>query len=243
MNPVYVYGIVSGDAEVPEAVRGLGPSGEVWRVGYRELAAVVSDVPTDRPLGTRGDLLAHDSVVDAFAAVTSILPMRFPAVVDERGVNDELLAVHYDQFVAALAGLAGRVQFSLKGRYDEEVVLREAVEGDGEIEALRAEVRELPEDASYYQRVRLGELVVGALEARRAVDSAQILQRLEDVVVAAAPHEPAQPEDVVDVAVLVDRGEQETFESVVEDIGKDYIGRIRLRLLGPLAPYDFVAVV
>lgn len=240
---MYVYGIVSGDAEVPEPVRGLGPSGEVWTVGYRELAAVVSDVPTDRALGTRDDLLAHEAVVDAFAAVTSILPMRFPAVVDEGGVTDELLAVHYDQFVAALAGLAGRVQFSLKGRYDEEVVLREAVEGDGEIEALRAEVRQLPEDASYYQRVRLGELVVEALEARRAVDSAQILQRLEDVVVAAAPHEPARPEDVVDVAVLVDRGEQETFESVVEGLGKDYGGRIRLRLLGPLAPYDFVADV
>lgn len=240
---MYVYGIVSADIAVPEVLRGLGPSGKVWTIVHRELAAVVSDVPADRPLGTRDDLLAHESVVDAFAATTAVLPMRFPAVVDEPGVQNELLEPHYDQFVSALGDLEGRVQFSLKGRYDEDVVLREAVEGSGEIQALRAEIQQLPEDASYYQRVRLGELVVGALEERKAIDSAQILQRLEDAAVATAPHEPAQPEDVVDVAVLVDRAEQDAFEEVVEDIGREYAGRIGLRLLGPLAPYDFVAEV
>jgi hypothetical protein len=30
------------------------------------------------------------------------------------------------------------------------------------------------------------------------------------------------------------------FDDAVEDLGRDLAGRVRLRLLGPLAPYDFV---
>ena len=92
--------------------------------------------------------------------------MRFPAVVEEQGVVEELLAPNEDYFLDALAGLKGRVQFALKGRYEQDVVLRDLVEGDEEIRVLQQRVRELPEDASYYDRVRLGELIVGALESR-----------------------------------------------------------------------------
>lgn len=240
MSPVYVYGLVAADTPAPDGVRGLGPSGQVWTIRHRDLAAVVGDIPDDRPLGTRADLLAHEAVVDAVAAGAAILPMRFPAVVEEDGVVEELLAPHHDQFGAELAGLAGRVQFTLRGRYLEDVVVREVVEDDEEIAALRERVSAVPEDASYYDRVHLGELVVSALEARREVDAAQVLQRLEPFAVASAPRQPALPEEVVDVAFLVERDRQRAFEDAVEDVGRDLHERVRMRLLGPLAPYDFV---
>jgi hypothetical protein len=240
VSAVYVYGLVSADTELPEGLEGLGPTGRLWTIEHGDVAAVVGDLPVDRPLGTRADLLAHEGVVDGLAAVAAVLPMRFPAVVEEQGVAEELLAPHHDRFVADLAELEGRVQFTLKGRYQEDVVVREVVESDEEIGALRERVSELPEDASYYDRVRLGELVVSALEARRDQEAGQMLQRLEPFAVATAPHTPAQPDDVVDVAFLVEREKQKAFEDAVEDLGRDLDGRVRMRLLGPLAPYDFV---
>ena len=48
------------------------------------------------------------------------------------------------------------------------------------------------------------------------------------------------PEDVVNVAFLVERDRQEEFENAVEGVGEELVGRVRLRLLGPVAPYDFV---
>jgi hypothetical protein len=240
MSPVYVYGLVSADTPAPDGVRGLGPSGRVWTITHGRLAAVVSDLPSDRPLGTRSDLLGHEAVVDAVAETAAVLPMRFPAVVEESGVVQELLEPHQERFAAALDGLTDRVQFTLKGRYDEDTVLREVLESDEDIRALRERVQELPEDATYYDRVRLGELVVGELEARREVEAAQVLERLSPLAAATAPRTPAQPEDIVDVAFLVPRSTQQAFEDAVEDIGKDLHGRVHLRLLGPLAPYDFV---
>ena len=172
--------------------------------------------------------------------MTAILPMRFPAVVEEPGVTEELIGPNHDRFAADLAELEGRVQFTLKGRYIEDVVVREVIEGDEEIAALSARVRELPEDASYYDRVRLGELIVSTLEARREEEAAQMLQRLEPFVVATVPHTSAQPDDVLDAAFLVERTKQQQFEDAVEELGRDLHERVRMRLLGPLAAYDFV---
>jgi hypothetical protein len=240
VSAVYVYGLVSAKTELPDGLEGLGPSGQVWTIEQGDIAAVVGDVPEDRPLGTRTDLLAHERVVDEIAAVAAILPMRFPAVVEEPGVTEELIGPNHDRFAGDLAELDGRVQFTLKGRYIEDVVVREVIEGDEEIAALSARVRELPEDASYYDRVQLGELIVSTLEARREEEAAQMLERLEPFVVASAPHTPAQPDDVLDVAFLVERTKLQQFEDAVEELGRDLHERVRMRLLGPLAPYDFV---
>jgi Gas vesicle synthesis protein GvpL/GvpF len=239
-KPTYVYGLIKSDTAVPDGLTGLGPSGKVWTIVHGPVAAIVSDVPIDRPLGVRGDLVAHEAVLDTVAAQAAVVPMRFPAVVEEHAVVDELLAPNEDHFVALLDDLEGRVQFTLTGRYEQDAVLREVLQGDEEIRALREKVRELPEDAAYYDRVRLGELIVRALEQRRETEGAAIVDRLEPFAVATVTNQLAAPDDVVNVAFLVDRERQEEFENAVEDVGKDLAGRVRLRLLGPVAPYDFI---
>lgn len=241
MTAVYVYGLVGADAPLPEGLTGLGPSGKVETIVHGDVAALVSDVPADRPLGTRDDLLAHEAVVDTVAAGTAVLPMRFPAVVEEQGVVEELLVPHHDRFVAALGELEGRVQYTLKGRYEQDVVLREVLQEHPEIAELQAEIRDLPEDATYHQRLRLGELVVGALEERRDAEEAQLVQQLEPYAVAVVTHHPGQADDLVNTAFLVERERAQEFEDAVEQQGERLHGRARLRLLGPLAPYDFVA--
>ena len=239
MAAAYVYGLVAADAELPPDLFGIGPSGEVSAVPHRRLAALVSDVPADRPLGTRDDLVGHERVLDRVVAATAVVPMRFPAVVERTDIVDELLAPHHDRFVEILAELDGRVQYTLKGSYQRDEVLSEVLAADPEIRSLRESIAGLPEDASYYDRVRLGELVVAALEARREADAADMLRRIGPTAVATVQRRPANPEDVIDAAFLVDRAGEREFSDVVEEVGRAFDGRARLRLLGPLAPYDF----
>lgn len=240
MTATYVYGLVAADTQLPDGLTGLGPSGKVSAIVHGDVAAVVGDVPADRPLGTRDDLLAHESVVDTVAASATVLPMRFPAVVEEDGVMEELLVPHHDRFVAALGELEGRVQFTLKGRYEQDVVLREVLDEHPEVRELQAEIRDLPEDATYHQRLRLGELVVGELEERRDAEAEELVQQLEPHAVGVVVHNPGRPDDIVNAAFLVERERVREFEDAVERQGERLDGRARLRLLGPLAPYDFV---
>jgi hypothetical protein len=240
VTATYVYGLVAAGTDLPDGLVGLGPSGEVRTVEHDGVAAIVGDVPVDRPLGTRDDLLAHEAVVDRVAASTTVLPMRFPAVVEDDQVVDELLVPHRDRFLRALDALDGFVQYSLKGRYVQEVLLQEIVDEEPAVADLQERIRGVSEDASYYDRVKLGEIVARAMEQRRDVDARDILDRIGPFAEQVSSTTPSQPDDVVDAAFLVARDAAEEFEREVEELGGDTHEWLRLRLLGPLAPYDFV---
>lgn len=240
MTASYVYGLTGADTDLPDGLTGLGPSGRVSLITHGRVGAIVSDVPTDRPLGTREDLIAHETVVDTVAGGTVVLPLRFPAVIDEADVVDELLAPHHDRIGAALAGLDGHQQYNLRGRYDRDAVLGEVLRDHPEVRTLRERIGALPHDASYPLRLHLGEVVVAELERLRDADADALLGRLDPVLVDSVVHPPHSPEEVVNIACLVRRDDRSRFENVLEDQGREWHGRARLTLIGPLAPYDFV---
>jgi hypothetical protein len=236
----YVYGIVPADTAPPEGLTGTDGS-EVALVRYGDLAAVVSEIVPEGPLGTREDLLAHERVVESLSAETTMLPLRFGAVVTSAdAVVEELLAPHHDWFADALTDLDGRMEFTILGTYVRDTVLREVLDEEPEAMSLRESLRDLPEEAGYYERVRLGELVVQALEAKREVDTAALAQALAPYAVAVSPRAAADEDTAADVAFLVDDTGRSRFEQAVDELGREWAGRVRLRMLGPLAPYDFV---
>lgn len=104
---------------------------------------------------------------------------------------------------------------------------------------LREILREISEDAGYAERVRLGELVVQALDAKRAEDTEALPETLAPCAVAVAPREPVD-EETADVAFLIADGDRARFEQAVDELGRRWAGRIRLRQIGPLPPYHFI---
>jgi hypothetical protein len=52
--------------------------------------------------------------------------------------------------------------------------------------------------------------------------------------------EPAQPDEVLAAAFLVRQADAAAFERRVEEVARRHAARLRVRLVGPTAPYDFV---
>jgi hypothetical protein len=207
---------------------------------HLQIAAVMSGVPVESALGTRRDLLRHSRILDAIARSTPVLPMRFGAVLaDAEAVADELLAPRHGRFVRALSALEGRAQFTVKTRYLEEAVLREVLVEEPDIARLRERLRHRPADASYYDRIRLGELIAGAIARRRHADTVALVEELSPYARSVAWKPAAVDGGVVDAALLVDRDVWPALGRGIERIAARRAGRMRLRLLGPLAPYDF----
>lgn len=238
----YVYGVVPAAARLPGQLRGLGPTGRVWLVRAEEIAAVVGEVALDRSLGTRADLTGHEGVLDALVdAGVTVAPMRFGAVVtDEQAVTEELLGPHEEHFTELLRELAGRVQYTLTGRYEEEPVLREVLEQYPQIRILHEQIAGLTPEQAYHERLRLGEMIVGALEDKQRQDGAELLDALTPYAVDVVVREPGQADGVVDAAFLVADERRDEFDAAVEECGSQLAGRVRLRLLGPVPPYDFM---
>ncbi|MEV6659563.1 GvpL/GvpF family gas vesicle protein [Nocardia fluminea] len=242
-SAVYVYGIVPADVEPEPHATGVGdPPGEVAVVRHGEVAALVSTLTADRPLGTPQDLTAHAELLDGSAAVAPVLPLRFGAVMtDAEAVETELLAANEAEFRAALAELEGRGQFVIKGRYVEDTLLRELLEENAEAAGLRAEIRDKPQDATRNARIALGELVNQAIEAKRAEDTRAVVAELERLEPLVNQRAPTDEEDAVHLAVLIELDRQPELEETLRGLAQNWDGRVEMNLLGPMAAYDFVS--
>jgi Gas vesicle synthesis protein GvpL/GvpF len=236
----YVFGIVPAGAPVPPP-DDEGPATGLRLVEVGEVAALVGSTPAQRGLGRAADLLAHDRVLAAVvAAGTPVLPMRFGAVVaDESAVQAELLNAHHDHFVAVLRSLQGRVQYTVNVRYEQDTVLRQVLAENPEIARLRETDSEAETSAAFDRRLRLGELVVRALERLRPAAAAAVLDEVGDDFDFRARQSTA-PDEVLDAAFLVEAARVAEFEDRVEELARRNAGRLRVRLVGPSPAYDFV---
>jgi gas vesicle protein GvpL/GvpF len=240
MIAAYVYGIVAAQTRMPADLTGIdgrscqvtGPCGEI--------AALISPMPAERPLGTADDLRTHARVIEAVARSSAILPMQFGGVMaGEDAVQAELLEPYQEEFAGRLARLRGCDQFTVKGRYEGDVALREVVAEEPHIRRLSERLRGRDEVASRGGNIQLGELVAQALERKRQADAEVLAEALAAHTAAAEEHPSGAPDVAADMAFLVPRGRRSGFENAAEELAQHWQGRIRLRLVGPLPPYDF----
>lgn len=239
---IFLYGVVPSDVEATADAQGVGdPPGKVTVVTHRDIGALISEVSVEHPLGRPEELRTYQRLLDGTAEVAPVLPVRFGAVLADEGAVVDLLATHHDDFRAALNELEGRIEFTVRGRYQESVLLREVLAENPEVRQLREQVRGRPEETTVALRMRLGEIVNQAVEAKRNADTqrvADLLRPLADQVLV----RPATSEtDAANVAVLVESARRDELEGAVRQLAEDWSDRATLRLLGPLAPYDFVA--
>jgi Gas vesicle synthesis protein GvpL/GvpF len=244
-GPLYVYGITTCGVAVPPGLHGAGhPAGPVALVCHGAIAAIISRVRGDQPLGTPADARAHANVLAVMAQAVPVLPMRFGAVMpDGDAIVAELLGPHHDTFAASLARLDEHQQFTIKGRYIGDVALREVLAAEPEVMRLRELLRGCDINVYRQEGIRLGELVVRALERKRMADLQTLVDAVTPYAAAIVPRTPSATDGAVDAAFLVRRPQRPGFEQAAEELARCWRNRIRLRLLGPLAPYDFAGVL
>lgn len=239
----YVYGVVKhgsvGDLAVPDG--GL-KGATVSAVGSADVAAIVSPLASERVRSSRADLSAHERVVEFVAATTTILPLQFGVVMPgEQAVVADFLEPNGAELSVLLDEMAGKAELRLKATYLGDVALQEAVAGSSSIRRLQEKVRSRGEAASYHDRIQLGELVLAALEQIKAAETAEILDRLGRHAVAAMTLNARRDDVAVHAAFLVDDATRARFDQAVDALAEDLGHRMSFELVGPLAPWDFVA--
>jgi hypothetical protein len=177
----------------------------------------------------------------ALPPTVPVLPFRFGAVMTNAGaVTEELLAPRHEEFAAALQELHGRAAYVIKGRYVGQTVLSEILAENQQAARLRESLRRVADpDASRAQRIQLGELINQAVSAKRVADTRTLGEVLAGHVVASRVREPTHEMDAAHVAVLAELAHQKGLENAVSHLARDWDGRITVRLLGPMALYDF----
>lgn len=237
---LFVYAVVRAERDLPDGLSGVDGS-PVELVPYGDLGAVVGSIALERPPGRRADLTAYAAVIEALLPGGAVAPISFGCVVpDDHAVVAEVLAPREAEFTELLEQLEGRVQYNVRASYVEETVLAEIVESDPEIGRLRELTRDLPEDARMGERIRLGQLVAQSWEQLARVDAEHLLAQVAPMVAAHAVRREPGAAAALDAALLVDTARSQELEDALELLAEQTHGRMELRLVGPLAPYDFV---
>ena len=237
---VYVYGVVAGDPSL--AVADGIDARPLRLVSEPGLSAIVSDVVGERPALGREALTAHSRVLEAVVDSQTVLPMRFGVVMEsDDDVRHSLLKPHRATLLAQLERLEGRVELTLRATYEETPLLREILAEEPQIRQLHAATRNNG-GGGYMDRVRLGEMIASAVEARRRRDSEQILSLLAPLAEDYQRSEPRHERMALSASFLIPREGVAQFDAAVDDVGRQQHDRMRLRYTGPLPPHSFVTL-
>jgi Gas vesicle synthesis protein GvpL/GvpF len=240
---MWIYGVVPADASLEELERREGLP-EVWIVESGDLGAIVGDAPEEDARGTRDQALAHARVLEAAVVDAPVVPFRFGTEVegDDEAVGAELLEPYRDELAQRLETVKDVVQMTVKASYDEQAVLRDIIQREPELAALQQQTRNGPEEATQAARAQFGELLFKAVELLREQHSAEILESLKPVSVAASAEEIESDFMVLNVPFLVNRKRIDEFEEAVEQVADDRGELIHFELLGPMPAYNFMDV-
>jgi hypothetical protein len=235
---LYVYGVLAAPDRASLSVGGV-EGAEVRTVEHAGLAALVSALQADA-LAAAKELRAHWRVLEEASKDATVLPVRFGTVMaGEAAVRDQLLEPNAARLTELLEELAGRVQLNVKGVYDEEGLLREIVRASPRVAALRERISTLPDAATYYDRIKLGELVAAEVAGQRRQAEALALARLEPVAVAARAEPVSTQNGAFNLAFLVESERVDSFSEAVGGLREELGTGVELRYVGPLPPYSF----
>lgn len=208
-----------------------------------DLAAIVSDSPSDQYDITLENVTAHENVVEEAMQRADVLPVSFGTVAhSDQEVQERLLQWESDQLHEQLMRIKGRVELGVKALWEQSALFAQIAADDSNIQALREQIVGTTPEETYDLRLELGELTDAAIQQRREQDSDDILDALSPLAVDTRTNNIITDMMIVNASFLVDKNQVQTFADKVNALRQAYAGRITFQFVGPLPAYNFINV-
>ena len=213
---------------------------EVYTVHFRQLAAVVSDVPQGVPERNRENFLAHERVNAAVMRDHTLVPMAFGTVFKTREDVIHLLRSTAKALGEVLKKLDNKVEFGLQVHWDRVKAVQDAEREVEDISRLKEEIAG-QEGATYFARMEYGRLVDSALRSRADRYVLDVLKELGGASVAWRINKPVGDDMIMNAAFLIARDQEAAFEARVKAIAGRF-DKLTFRYTGPWPAYNFVNI-
>ena len=237
----YVYCVIQSADSRKFGAAGIGDNGsEIHTIHYRDLAAVVSDVPLGILDSTRENVLAHERVNEIVMRDHTVIPMSFGTIFKTKDDIVQLLRSAYDAFGDVLTKMRDKMEFGLKVLWDRDSVVKDIEDEDEGIHRLKNEIAS-QKGSTYFARMQYGRAIDAALQLRSERYGSEILDRLRDVAVASRINKPIGDKMIMNAAFLVSRDQETAFDTRVKNIASEHANRT-FKYTGPWPPYNFVTI-
>jgi hypothetical protein len=237
----YVYCIIR--ANQPLKFGGIGMDEtwpDVYTINFKDMAAIISDVPIAPLDSTRENVLAHERVNETVMRDHTVIPMSFGTIFKTREDIVELLKSAYDAFADVLNKMQDKLEFGLKVLWDRDEIIKAIEQEDEDIHRLKSEISS-QKGSTYFARMQYGRLIDTALQGRSERYVAEFLQRLRDVSVASRVNRAIGDKMIMNAAFLVQRDQEQAFDRRIKEIASHF-DKLTFKYTGPWPPYNFVNI-
>jgi hypothetical protein len=237
----YVYCVIRAERPLRFGAIGMDEQWpDVYTINFKDMAAIVSDVPVAQLEPTRENVLAHERVNETVMREHTVIPMSFGSTFKTREDILELLRSAYEAFADVLNKMQDKLEFGLKVLWDRDEIVRVIEQEDEDIHRLKSEISS-QKGSTYFARMQYGRLIDGALQHRSERYVAEFLQRLRDVSVASRVNRAIGDKMIMNAAFLVQRDQEHNFDKRIKEIASLF-EKLTFKFTGPWPPYNFVNI-
>jgi hypothetical protein len=249
-NGLYVYGIIqtSEPQEFGQIGIGDGATSHVLTIGFKDIAAVVSHSPLmvyDSLSKEKviKDLAMHERVVERVMSRFTILPVKFGTMVEVEDQLTEFLKKGYARLRNELGKAEGKIELDVVATWEVPEILATLSRRNEQLRETQQNIVAKGEQVSIEDKVMLGQLIGQALKNEKKRCQQLILQDLKQEATDICLHDLVNDEMIFNAAFLVEKGNQEAFDSAVHSLDQKLENTIYFHVVGPLPPYSFSTIL
>ncbi len=243
--PQYFYGIIRCDDDRTFAPPGIDRTQDtpVHAIARDGLAVIVSDTTKTDYDNTRRNMVSHTRVLEEIMRDYPVLPARFGTVApSEKMLVEQVLMGRRAELEDKMHVIENRIELGVKAFWEEGLVYNEILSEYDNIRRLRDKLRGKAPEESYYERIRLGELIEAAVEEKREQDKALIMEALQPLAEDVKANDIITERQILNVAFLIDTANEAAFDAAIQQLDAAQNGRIQFKYVGPVPPYNFVNI-
>lgn len=238
-KPKYLYAIINGSEKNIPPLKGMLDK-KVYLVAQGTMAAVVSDVKQKKMRPQRRNLAAHQKVLNALLDHCTPLPVTFGVVADGSNAVKQLLSTHREILGQAFDRVRGKMEMGLRATWCVPNIFEFFTETHATLRKERDRLYGRRHDPSKDQKIELGSLFDRLLQSDRDQHTATV-EALLNGCCAEIKRGPCRDElRIMDLACLVERGAQQTFEKQVLRAAGEFDNNVSFDFTGPWVPHSFV---
>jgi hypothetical protein len=238
---LYLYAILaSAEARPIAAPAVLESDNPILQIEADGLVAIASRIGVRSVDSTRRNMMAHTRVIERAMDHATVLPTRFGMIAEDEGAVVARLRRHRERLKTDLAALAGHVEVGLRLGFCEGVATREIADERPDLKRESEALARRDPNESYYARIDLGRKVEHALIDKRKREGERLLARFKPFAARTVTLGLSDDQVVANLALLVRREREPDLAAAVEALDREAPGRLAIRYVAPVPPYNFV---
>lgn len=249
-NGIYIYGIIKTSEPQVFGEMGIGDNAvsQVLTLGLKDIAAVVSSSPfiaydSLSKEKVVKDLATHQLVIEKVMEHFTILPVKFGTMVETEDEVIEFLKKGSVLLNNELDKAKGKIELDVVVWWELPKILAVISHHNEQIQAKQQEIAMKGEQVSIEDKITLGQFIEQALKAEKARYQQVILQTLKQETVDICLHELASDKMILNAAVLLEKKNEESFDTAIHELDQKLENTVNFRVVGPLPPYSFSTIV